>query len=134
MHSTNYTHTFIAVAEDCKASIGAVPPEKMNKTIARMQYELLHNHPYQYTSDDVLFAIYAARNNIAPEEHAAARAAFFAKGQACLRSSPLAKTYGWGIHFNGEARVALYPRESNEYARLQHDTTLKQLKAMKSAR
>jgi hypothetical protein len=134
MHSTNYTNTFIAVADDCSSQTGALPPEKPEPTVARMQFEMIHAHPYRYTSDEVLFAIYALRNRIEPEAMESQRAAFFAKGQPCLRSSPLGKRYGWGIHFDGEARVALYACESDDYARLQGDLTLKQLKAMKSAR
>ena len=98
MHSTNYTNTFIAVADDCKAAVGAPPPEKQAKTIARMHDERIPDNPYRYTSDDVLFAVYAVRNRIEHTDMEAKRAAFFAKGQACLRSSPLGKTYGWGMH------------------------------------
>jgi hypothetical protein len=134
MHSTNYTNAFIEVAEDCKTDIGQLPPEKQQKTVARMQYELIHDHPYQYTSDEVLFAIYAARNGIDESERDAKRAEFFSKGQACLRSSPLGKLYGWGIHFNSESKIALYARESEDYTQLQNDNTLKHLKAMKSSR
>ncbi len=134
MHSTNYTDTFIAVAEDCKAATGTVPPEKPEPTVARMQFELIHANPYSYTSDEVLFAVYAARNRIAPEEQGARRAEFFAKGQACLRASPLAKSYGWGIHHDGEGKVALYDRGSEEYDRLRADASLTQLKAMRSSR
>lgn len=134
MHSTNYTNTFIDVADDCKADVATIPPEKQEKTIARMQYELLHDSPYQFTSDDLLFTIYAARNQIAPAHHAAKRAEFFSKGQPCLRSSPLGKTYGWGIHSDDEAKIALYARESQEYQQLKADAALKQLKAMRRAK
>ncbi len=134
MHSTNYTNTFIAVAGDCSTEAGALPPERAEPTVAWMQFEMIHSHPYRYTSDEVIFAIYAAKNRIAPEDIESQRAAFFAKGQPCLRSSPLGKRYGWGIHFDGESRVALYARESDDYVRLQSDPALKQLKAMKSAR
>ena len=98
MHSTNYTNAFIEVADDCKADAGTIPPEKKAKTVARMQYEMIHDNPYQYTSDDVIFTIYAARNGIDEAEWDSARDVFFSKGQTCLRSSPLGKTYGWGIH------------------------------------
>jgi hypothetical protein len=134
MHSTNYTNAFIQVADDCKADVGALPPEKQEMTIARRQYELLQAHPYQYTSDDLLFMIYAERNNIAQSEREERRAMFFSKGQACLRSSPLAKTYGWGIHFDDESKVAIYPRGSEDYERMQTDPSLKQLKAMRSSK
>lgn len=134
MHTTNYTNTFIEVADDCRAAVGAPPPEKQAPTVARMQFDLIGGSPYAYTSDDVLFAVYAARNAIPPEELDARRAEFFSKGQACLRASPLAKTYGWGIHHDGEGRVAIYPRGSAEYERLRSDSSLRQLKAMRSAR
>lgn len=134
MHTTNYTSTFIAVAEDCKMPEGAVPPAKQEPTVASMQFELIHNNPYHYTSDEIVFAVYAARNQIAEAEREARRAEFFAKGQPCLRSSPLAKSYAWGFHFDEEARVAIYPRGSEAYERLIGDGSLKQLKAMRSAR
>lgn len=134
MHTTNYTDTFIEVAEDCKAPAGTVPPEKREPTVARMQYDMLRDSPYQYTSDELLFAIYAARNNIPDAERELRRAEFFSKGQPCLRSSPLAKTYGWGIHYDSESKIAIYPRESETYARLRSDPALKQLKAMRSSK
>ncbi|MDZ4722113.1 MAG: DUF6157 family protein [Roseiflexaceae bacterium] len=134
MHSTNYTNTFIEVAADCKATNGFAPPNKQDKTVARMQYELLHDHPYHSTSDDLIFAIYASRNGILEAEQAGKRAEFFSKGQPCLRSSPLAKTYGWGIHFDDKSKIALYPLGSDEYTRLKNDSTIKHLKAMKSSR
>lgn len=134
MHTTNYTSAFIAVADDCKAEIGLVPPEKQAKTVARMQFELIQANPYRYTSDDLIFTIHAERGGVPAAELEARRAEFFAKGQPCLRSSPLGKTYGWGIHYDADSRIAIYPRESDEYARLQADASLKQLKAMRSAR
>lgn len=134
MHSTNYTNAFISVAEDCPAERGSIPPEKQEPTIARMQYEMISEHPYLYTSDEVVFAIYARKNRIEPVDLDARRAAFFSKGQACLRASPLGKRYGWGIHHDAESRVALFARESEAYQRLSHDTTLKQVKAMNSSR
>lgn len=134
MHSTNYTDAFIEIADDCKTEVGVIPPEKQEKTVARMQFELLNEHPYQYTSDEVIFAIYATKNWIEQAEAEGKRAEFFSKGQPCLRSSPLGKTYGWGIHFDSDAKVAIYARESAEYARLQQDNSLKHFKAMRSAR
>ncbi|MCL4863611.1 MAG: hypothetical protein KJZ93_29670 [Caldilineaceae bacterium] len=134
MHSTNYTNAFIEVADDCKSEAGLAPPEKRAKTIARMQYEMIHDHPYQYTSDDIIFAIYAAKNEIEPAELERRRVEFFSRGQPCLRSSPLGKSYGWGIHFDGESKITLYAKESVEYTRLKNDPTLKQVKAMRTAR
>lgn len=134
MHTTNYTNTFIEIADDCKADVGTIPPEKQAKTVASMQYELIQANPYQYTSDEVVFAIYAARNGIDASERDDKRAAFFSKGQPCLRSSPLGKLYGWGIHFDDASRVALYACESEDYARFKRDSSLTHLKAMRSSR
>jgi len=134
MHTTNYTNTFIQIADDCKAETAKVPPEKVKKSVARMQFEMLSEHPYQYTSDELLFAIYAARNKIEAAEIEHSRTKFFAKGQPCLRASPLGKTYGWGIHFDDQSRIALYPMGSDEYARLENEPGVQHLKAMRSAR
>ncbi|WP_454296773.1 DUF6157 family protein [Salana multivorans] len=135
MGSTNYTNTFIQVAEDCPASGAELPPTGGRApTVATLQHELIAEHPYEYTSDDVLFQVYADRHDIAEEDRPAERAAFFAKGQACLRSSPLGKRYGWGIHHDAESRVALVPLGSDQYQELTADATLKQVRAMRSKR
>ena len=89
MHTTNYSNTFIEVADDCKAEAGTVPPEKAERTIAQIQYELISKNPYRYTSDDVIFAAYAEKNKIDASRRAEERAKYFSKGQACLRASPM---------------------------------------------
>lgn len=135
MHTTNYFNTFIAVAEDCPVTTAAIPPDKGGtKTVAGWQFDIIYNNPYQFTSDDVLFKIHALRNNIAAKDMAKERENFFSKGQACLRSSPLGKRYGWGIHCNEEGKVALYAMESEEYKKLVKDKKLAQKKAMRSKR
>lgn len=134
MGSTNYTNAFISVAADCAAEAGTVPPERWDPTIARMQYDMVSGNPYAYTSDEVIFAVHCARNGIASAEMEAARAAFFAKGRACLRASPLARRYGWGIHHDARSRVALYARESEDYVRLSNDPTVEQVRALKGRR
>jgi hypothetical protein len=132
--TTNYNNTFIEVADDCKAEEGIVPPEKTKKTIARMQFDMLFANPYKYTSDEAIFSIYVQRNAVQINELEDVRKAFFSKGQPCLRSSPLGKTYGWGIHFDSQSRVAIYSKGSKEYNKFKNDKTQKHLKAMKSAR
>jgi hypothetical protein len=134
MHSTNYTNVFISVADDCPVETGSIPPERQHPTVARMQYEMISQNPYRYTSDEVIFAVHAAKNGIDPADLEAQRAVYFSKGQACLRASALGKRYGWGIHHDAQSRLALYPRESSAYVRLSQDSALKQLKAMKGAR
>lgn len=135
IHTTNYINTFIAVAEDCPIMAAEVPPVKADaKTIANLQFEMIYETPYKYTSDDVVFGVYATRNAIAKPRLKEERTEFFSKGQPCLRSSPLAKRYGWGIHHNDKGYIALYAAEGNEYKRLAADVNIVQKRAMASKR
>ena len=135
VHTTNYFNTFITVADDTKASSGEIPPQKgEEKTMANLQFEMIAEHPYKFTSDDVLFQCYAGKNQLAKKDLAKAREEFFSKGQPCLRASPLTKRYGYGVHHDQEGRVALFGRETEEYKAFENDKNLKVVKAMKSAK
>jgi hypothetical protein len=135
IHTTNYTNTFIEVAEDTKASEGTKPPSKGDKrTVAEMQYELIANNPYKFTSDDVLFQVFADRNDLTKAEQKQAREEFFSKGQACLRASPLTKSYGFGVHCDGNSKVALYGVETDKYQQFLADGKVKKVKAMRTSR
>ncbi|MGQ3015422.1 MAG: DUF6157 family protein [Flavobacteriales bacterium] len=134
-HTTNYTDTFILVADDCPVSAAEVPPLKgTEKTVAALQFEMIEQHPYEYTSDDVIFGVYAQRNGIQGVALDGERRKFFSKGQPCMRCSALGKRYGWGVHSNAEGKIALYPLGSEEYERLASDKKLKITRAMSSAR
>jgi hypothetical protein len=135
MHTTNYQDTFIEVAEDCPVAAAQVPPQKGgDKTIAGLQFDMIQGAPYKHTSDDVIFGVYAMRNGIPDNEREAEREKFFSKGQPCLRSSPLGKRYGWGVHSNAEGKIALYAIDSAEYRKFAADKALKHVKAMRSRR
>jgi hypothetical protein len=135
MKTTNYINTFIAVAEDCPVLIAEVPKPKAAKpTVASMEYDMISQNPYSFTSDDVLFHVYMVKNEITKAELSKAREAFFGKGQACFRAAPLGKRYGWGIHSDEAGRVAIYAVESTEYSKLLNDKNITQLKAMRSAK
>ncbi|MBX2880532.1 MAG: hypothetical protein KTR32_11395 [Granulosicoccus sp.] len=133
MHSTNYYDTLIEVAEDCKAGGGVTPVEKSGKkTVACLEYEIISDHPYRYTSDDVIFQVYALRNNIAPTEMKAEKQRYFSKGRPCFRASPLPKSYGWGIHSDKVGKIALVAIGSPRYDELCRDTSVAKKKAMRS--
>lgn len=135
MKSTNYYDTLIEVAEDCPVEAAEVPPLRgKNKTAARIQYEMISENPYTYTSDDVIFHVHVKKNNISQKKKADEREKFFSKGRPCMRSSALGKRYGWGVHSNAEGKIAIFPVESDEYGRLANDKNLKHLKAMRSRR
>ena len=132
MHTTNYINSFITVSPDSTAQMGWAPDKP--GSVAARQYQMIASAPYRHTSDDVIFTVYADRREIAALDRDAARVAFFAKGQACLRASPLVKTYGWGVHHDAEGCVALYGVETAEYANLRDDPTLEIVVGMRSRR
>jgi hypothetical protein len=133
VHTTNYYDTFIEVAEDTKVSCGTKPTSKTDKkSIAEMQYELLVNNPYKFTSDDILFQVFADRNNLTKSEYKQARQQFFSKGQPCFRSSPLTKTYGFGVHADKDGKVAIFGMETEQYKKFLSDPTIKKVKAMRT--
>jgi hypothetical protein len=135
MKTTNYHNTFISVADDCPAKTGEIPPEgKTSKSAARVQYEMVSGNPYQHTSDDVIFEVYARKNNIPEKERPAERKKFFSIGRPCMRASALTKRYGWGVHSDENGNIAIYGVGTEQYRNLRADTGLKQVKAMKTSR
>jgi len=134
-HSTNYYNTFIQIAEDCKFDHGEIPPLKGDKkTVANLQYEFLAKKPYSYTSDEVLFGVFAERKGFSKSEFEQEKNKYFSKGQPCFRASPLTKSYGWGVHSNEEGKLAIYGAETEKYEQLSLDKSIKQVKAMRNKR
>ena len=135
IHTTNYENTFIEIAEDCPVDMAEIPPMRGNKkSVANMQFEILKDNPYKYTSDDVLFQIFAERRDFMENEYPQERETFFSKGQPCFRTSPLAKRYGFGIHSNDKGKIAMFGVETEQYARFVADSSIKKVKAMRSKR
>ncbi len=135
----NYVNTFIQVAADTAATKGAAPPERAGrKTIARLEYDLIASHPYSRTQEDVQFAVHVERQGFPVSDlkarHEELWNAFFSKSMACMRVSPLPKTYGWGLHFNDEGKVALVSVDSTEYTRLSASKDIAQARAMRTRR
>ena len=134
MKTTNYINTFIEVAEDCPVKAAEIPPQKEEKTAANIQFEMVAHNPYKYTSDDVLFQVYATKNKLSGSKLKEEREKFFSKGQACFRSSPLTKRYGWGVHNDEKGKIAIYPIDSPEYKKFAKDKTLAHKRGMRSKR
>lgn len=119
----NYQETFIIVAPDCRVERSVVPTGKGDaRPIHLIQYELLTRHPYTYTGQELIFETHVQRLGLGKAEVKAKREALwnelFLKEHACLRSSALAKKYGWGFHYDAKGRVAIYAMESKKYKRL----------------
>lgn len=135
MHTTNYYNTFIEIAEDCPNPEGQVPPEKgEKKSVASLQFDMVYENPYKYTSDEVLFGVFATRKEFTPQELEEQRDHYFSKGQPCFRASPLTKQYGWGLHSDAEGKIAIYGAETEEYKKFVADGSVKKVKAMRSKR
>ena len=135
VHTTNYIDTFIEVADDCPTDISENPKSKVDKkTVAEMQFDLVLKNPYKYTSDDILFQVYADRNDLTKSEYKEAREQFFSKGQPCFRASPLTKRYGFGVHSDKDGKIAIFGRETKEYDNFVKDTKIKKVKAMKTSK
>ena len=131
----NNYDTLIEVADDCPATAAQVPQARGGKpTKAVVEYELLVNHPYEYTEEDVAFETYATLHDIPKAVWPRERKKFLSKGHPHLRVSALAKRYGWGIHNNAEGRIALIAVESPEYQQLLNDPRTTKMKAFRSKR
>lgn len=127
MSTNDLSNTFISVADDCPMFMAEVPPARKPKSIPQIEYELLIDNSYKYTSDDVLYIVNGKRRGIAREE-------YFARIQPDFRLSPLVKRYGWGVHIDADDKIALYARGSAEYEILARDISLRQLKGYRSRR
>lgn len=123
MKSMNYYCTFIRVAEDSPATKATPPASRGEKpTVAELEYELLSQSPSKFTQEELLFEVHVRRLGLTKGEVKAKRKAlweeFFSKSRACLRTSALAKRYGWGLHFDAAGLIRLVPMESAEYKKL----------------
>lgn len=133
MHTTHYADTLILPAPDTKAETALAPPTGKG-TVAELQYARLAGNDYEWTSDDLIFDVHCQRKGIAEADRGAERERFFSKGQPCMRTSPLAKTYGWALHFDSAGRIALLPLGSDRVAELERDPAVTVRPAMKSSR
>lgn len=135
IHTTNYFNTLITVAEDSKALKGDIPTIKIDKlTVANLQFDKLSKHPSKINSDDLIFDIYAERNEILESDLEKERIKFYSKGQPCLRTSPLAKTYGWGIYYDSKGNIRLIDSASDEYEEMLQNDEIKKLPAMRNSK
>jgi Family of unknown function (DUF6157) len=130
----NYYDTLIEVADDCPATVAQVPKARGGrKTKAGIEYELLAEHPYSYTEEDIAFEVHAVLHDLPKASLSGERRKFLSKGHPHLRVSALAKRYGWGIHNNTEGKIALVAVESPEYRQLLDDPHTAKIKAFRSS-
>lgn len=131
--TTNYYNTLITLAEDSPTQ-QSIRPDLTKSSVAAQQYLWISEHPYKHTSDDIIFRRVAEKQAIPDHLRDAAREEYFQTGRACLRTSPLAKQHGFGIHANEEGKIALVPAESDRYMELLADVNVKKVPAMRKSR
>jgi hypothetical protein len=133
--SMNYYNTLVEVAEDSPATKAETPQPKAGKrTKPVLEYEMIANHPYKYTEEDIAFETHALLRDIPKAEWPKARREFLSQDQACLRVSSLGKRYGWGIYNDADGKTVLVPVESAEYQKLLNDPKVAKVKAFRSKR
>lgn len=133
--NVNYYDTLIEVADDCPATEAEVPRARGGKkTKPVLEYEMIANHPYEYTEEEIAFELYAVLRGIPKAGWPEERRKFLSKGHPHFRTSALAKRYGWGIHNNTAGRAALVAVESPEYEKLVNDPRITKVKAFRSSR
>lgn len=127
---------FFGKKSETRAQLQASQKNSVNDVhhLIQLQYELIAKFPYRFTSDEVLFQVYAKKQDLTESEFEEARKIFYSKGQPCLRTSPLAKSYGFGIHHDEIGRIALFGMETAEYQSFLNDNRIKKVKAMRSSR
>jgi len=129
------TNTFIRVAEDCPAVMGLVPAVDEGKTsIARLHYEILTQHPYEFDIEAFNFEVFCRKNAIPDERRDVYFDAFKLKSHPCMRTSPLTKTFGFGAHYNSAGKIAIYPVDSKAYQKFLLDPNIRIEMAMRKRR
>jgi hypothetical protein len=129
--TTNYVDAFISISPDSSASESTEPKAG---TVAAAHLRLLREKPYGYTSDELLFTVHAERAGIAESDQQQAWQEFRAKPTACLRASALVRSYGWGLHHDGQSKVAAYGVETDSYRDFLARKDLKQTYGMRKRR
>lgn len=84
-----YANTFIAVAEDCRAATGGIPPERAGgPTVASTQYAMLAAAPGRWTQEGVLLASspQVRGHDVSETELSRLREEYCTRPRACLRS------------------------------------------------
>jgi Family of unknown function (DUF6157) len=130
--ATGYVNAFITIAPDCPVTEGTVP--RLATSIAGLEHALLLNRPYDYTAHDLILEVNRHHKNVPDIDLDAFKAFLFAKSHPCMRLSMLTKRWGWGVHYDGQGRMALYGAETDEYRQFAMRSDLRVMAARPSRR
>lgn len=127
------TRILITPAPDCPVTLAETPPFRAKPSRANIEYHLLVRAPYSLDHHAFSHAVHRAMAEVGGKV-AQTFEQFHARGQPCMRASPLTKRYGWAAHYDGAGRLALVDPASDAFARLAADQDLPQAQAMRSKR
>jgi hypothetical protein len=132
---TSFLNTFIRIAPDCPEKEGIDPPVRGGKKpVHLIHLELLREKPYHYTHVDLIAEGDLRREPPTGETKEEILSRLGAKPLPCLRTSALAKRYGWGFHFDKNGKIAAYPAGTEAYDKLAADKGVGQVAAVRSKR
>jgi hypothetical protein len=127
------TGILITPAPECPAIAAQTPPDRAQRGRANIEFDLLTGAPYAYDHTSLAHAVHEAMAEVSGKP-AQDFETFHAKGQPCMRASPLAKRYGWAEHSDADGKLALVDPASAVFARLMTDPTLLRKPPMRSKR
>jgi len=122
----NLRNTLIQVSEDCPVKKGTIPPEegKGGTGVAFVYYDELSKNPYKYRVIELYKRVFYERLK-KPE------AKIF---DYKIERNTLCKDFGWGIHINGDEKLAIFGCETDEYKKLMNNVLVRKVSAFKKHR
>jgi len=131
----SFLNTFIRISPDCPEPAGIEPSCRGGKKpVHLIHLELLQKSPYHFTHEQLLVEGEFLREPSTGETKQEIRTRLKEKSLPCLRTSQLAKRYGWGFHFDAKGKIAAYAAGSEGYRKLSADSVIEQVAGMRSKR
>ncbi|MDP9484282.1 MAG: DUF6157 family protein [Actinomycetota bacterium] len=114
-------NTFIRKAPDSEARRGIVPN---SGTIPALFHTVLRDEPYRHDERELQRKVH----------HEMRRRPDLRIENYNIRRSDLLKKLGWGLHADGDGKLAIYGCETEEYRRLASSSTLRVVDAFRTRR
>ena len=115
-------NTLITVAES-SSKISIVPESKSKKeTVKEVVFRVLKENPYKYKQNDLFYEVHINQMK---------KSKSLKLETYKLQRSELCSLLGWGIHGDGEGRLALVPVESSQYQTLLKNSSITKKNAYK---
>ncbi len=114
-------NTFVRKAPDSDATHGSIPNAG---TIPAIIYEVLQAKPYEYDERELQRKVH----------HEIRRRPNLRIDSYNIKRSDLFKKLGWGLHADGNGKLAIYGCETKDYERLASSPTLRVVDAFRTSK